>query len=521
MLSPMRSMREVTAKSMKLARDLDGMLVEALERDLLIRIGWGRGGDEKPKSGEIGAATHLPKDARVLLLGDLGQCAGAMNDGGTFTLQGSAGSMLGAFQRDGRIVVEKDTAERTAHRMSGGVVIVQGSAGDDAGAGMSGGTLIVRGHTGKGVGSGMYGGTIVVLGSVGTDPGLAMSGGKIVIAGSCPPPGEGATMRGIEPGELSEISNHLEPMGLSIEEDALVLVPSEDTVSVPVEIPEASVAEGFESISLIPSSSDRLPLHSSLDPLTLLLPLGSEDGGLLFPIPWLIEEETAESWQGHSEMEQPALVKHSPRSCDLLLIGEEELVECSNNLGNCAGIVLDLDNLPPMDDAEIEAILVSLTSKIGEDCLVFLRDGIDRVDHLFRLVVDLDLDGAVIDSASPGGSRAAAALPRIGLAARAMNLTGQGRHLLIEMDEAPGAEDLLICIAAGCSILVSPPPESGLEEHLQWLKSTVRGWMIGLGVDGLEKLSRRNLRALDYDTASISGLRLIGYDRPLPMWLGN
>ena len=28
-------------------------------------------------------------------------------------------------------------------------------------------------------------------------------------------------------------------------------------------------------------------------------------------------------------------------------------------------------------------------------------------------------------------------------------------------------------------------------------------------------------RAIDYDTAAISGLRLIGYDRPLPMWLGN
>ena len=42
-----------------------------------------------------------------------------------------------------------------------------------------------------------------------------------------------------------------------------------------------------------------------------------------------------------------------------------------------------------------------------------------------------------------------------------------------------------------------------------------------LGVDGLEKVTRRNLRALDYDTAAISGLRLVGYDRPLPMWLGN
>ena len=63
--------------------------------------------------------------------------------------------------------------------------------------------------------------------------------------------------------------------------------------------------------------------------------------------------------------------------------------------------------------------------------------------------------------------------------------------------------------------------EEGLEQTLVWLNSTVRGWMRELGIDGLEKLSRRNLRALDYDTASISGLRLIGYDRPLPMWLGN
>ena len=68
-------MREVTTKSIKLSRDLEGMLSEALERDLLVRIGWGRGGDEKPKNGEIGAITHLPPKSRVLLLGDLGECA--------------------------------------------------------------------------------------------------------------------------------------------------------------------------------------------------------------------------------------------------------------------------------------------------------------------------------------------------------------------------------------------------------------------------------------------------------------
>jgi hypothetical protein len=42
-----------------------------------------------------------------------------------------------------------------------------------------------------------------------------------------------------------------------------------------------------------------------------------------------------------------------------------------------------------------------------------------------------------------------------------------------------------------------------------------------LGIDGIEAINRKNLRAMDYDTAAITGLRLIGFDRPLPIWLGN
>jgi len=513
-------MREVTAKSMKLGRDLDGMLSEALERDLLVRIGWGRGGDEKPKRGEIGAISHLPVKSRVLLLGNLGECAGAMNNGGNFTLQGSSTSMLGAFQRDGRIVVEKDVGDRLGSRMTGGTITVQGSAGDEVGACMSGGTVIVRGHAGKMTGAGMSNGTVIVLGSVGSEPGVGMTGGRVVIAGSCPPPGEGAAMRGIEAAEMIQLTERLEPLGLTLEEDALVLVPS-DTSSGVAEMPDSSVAEGFESIALIPSTSDRIPEHSPLDPYTLLMPLGSDEGGLLFPIPWLVESDSASGWLGEASSTQPALVRGSPREQDLILISEGNLIDCADWLGGCAGVVLDLADMPHLNDAEIEAILVSITCKMSDDSLILLRDCVDRVDNLFRLVVDLDLDGAVIDAASLGGSRAASTLPRIGLAARAMNLNEQGRHLLIEMDEAPSAEDLLIAVAAGCPILVAPPPEEGLEQTLVWLNSTVRGWMRELGIDGLEKLSRRNLRALDYDTASISGLRLIGYDRPLPMWLGN
>ena len=45
--------------------------------------------------------------------------------------------------------------------------------------------------------------------------------------------------------------------------------------------------------------------------------------------------------------------------------------------------------------------------------------------------------------------------------------------------------------------------------------------MTDLGIDALEKLNRRHLRALEHDTAAQSGLRLAGYDRPLPQWMGQ
>jgi hypothetical protein len=90
---------------------------------------------------------------------------------------------------------------------------------------------------------------------------------------------------------------------------------------------------------------------------------------------------------------------------------------------------------------------------------------------------------------------------------------------MIEIDEAPSAEDMLIAVAAGCPVVVAPPSEEDVDGYLTWIEGNLRGWMRELGIDGLERIGRRNLRATDYDTAAISGLRLVGYDRPLPMWL--
>jgi len=513
-------MRDVTAKSIKLNRDLDKMLEQALERDLLVRIGWGKQGDEKPKKGEIGVVTHLPQSSRVLLLGELGECAGAMNDGGTFTLQGGCSSMLGAFQQAGRITIERDAGDRAGHRMNGGEIVIQGSAGDETGAQMLDGTLIVRGHAGKASGAAMEGGIVVILGNTGAEPGRGMLGGRVIVAGSCPPPGEGASMRSIEASEIDELAGRLEPLGLQLDPDALVIVPSEDGPPLG-EVPESRVSEGFEGITLVPSARDRLSAQAALDTLTLILPAGQDENGLLAPLPWIIEADRMTAATGKYGVSQPGIVTSEPRSNDLMLVNEENLLEAAGLIQNCAGMVLDLTGLSALNDAEIEALLVSLYSRMSDDALVFIKDSVSRVEHLFRLVVDLDLDGAVVDVAAAGGSRAAAALPRIGLVARAMNLPNQGRTILLELDESPSAEDLLIARAAGCTSIIAPSPDEDIETSLKWIDGTLRGWMRELGISELSELNRRNLRALDHDTAAISGLRLVGYDRPLPMWLGN
>ena len=56
-------MKELAIKSMKLNRDLDRYVEQALEQGRPVKIGWGRAGDERPKDGHLGEKTHHPDGA--------------------------------------------------------------------------------------------------------------------------------------------------------------------------------------------------------------------------------------------------------------------------------------------------------------------------------------------------------------------------------------------------------------------------------------------------------------------------
>ena len=129
---------------------------------------------------------------------------------------------------------------------------------------------------------------------------------------------------------------------------------------------------------------------------------------------------------------------------------------------------------------------------------------------------------------------AAAALPVIALSGREQDLAAHGVTSLIHLPWSPAASDLLIAAAAGASLTVADPfvadasPPSAqkgraaaVEDWLAGIDAGIRGWLVELGEDGIDRLNRRHLRALDHDTASVSGLRLTGWERPLPQWLGQ
>ena len=498
--------RMASNRSEKLNRDLDRMLAQAIERDLLVRIGWGREGDEKPKNGEIGALSLLPDNSRSLLLGDLGEGAGLMNRGGTATVQGSVASMAGGWMSAGRLVVEKDAGSRAGFKMTGGSIVIHGSSDNNAGARMSGGTLLIRGDSGSNTGSGMSGGTVIVIGSTGDNPGVGMTGGQIVICGEC-----GTIPQGVEAERGSEnlpkdALDLMSSLGIEIPDGSLVI----SAVDEPIIDNHPSVIRGgsFTGIGVVGSGSGRI--DSSVDVQTHINVIGlrEESHELVLERPWI---PILDDSSGNG----PCIVRGSaPKQGDILMVGDVTLASLDRDSLNCTGVIINLDDLPRLNDAELESIIISIRSRMDPGSLVFLADRVDRVEELCRRCVDLDLDGVLVDAASLDGAGATIALPRIGMASKKTGLASGGRTIMIHLEGAVSADTIVISRCAGVDVVVSSELIGGPEE----VDSEIRGILREMGMMSFAEVNRSNLRAVDHGTAMQTGLRLAGLERPLPTW---
>ena len=62
------------------------------------------------------------------------------------------------------------------------------------------------------------------------------------------------------------------------------------------------------------------------------------------------------------------------------------------------------------------------------------------------------------------------------------------------------------------------------EDIAYWLQGTqedLASELRRIGLTSIDMLERKHLRALNHETASVSGLRLAGYERPLPHWFAR
>ncbi len=111
-------------------------------------------------------------------------------DGGTITVEGSAGAYLGFGMKSGNITVSNNANIYAACEMQGGFIQIEGNAGDFLGAalagnkqGMKGGMVLVKGDVGERAGDHMRRGMILVEGNAGAYCGARMIAGTIAVMG--------------------------------------------------------------------------------------------------------------------------------------------------------------------------------------------------------------------------------------------------------------------------------------------------------------------------------------------------
>ena len=524
----MADVPEVVQRSLNINEKLGPRLIAAAEQNAILRIGWTNAGDPVPKNGELGLCPGLPEGARLRALGVLGSWVAAFGAGGTFTLQGDAGGFLGAANEGTTITCERMAGDFAGYRMAGGVLTVLDGCGNDAGAEMTGGHLFIRGAAGARIGGGMQDGLIVVHGDVGPDPGAGMTGGRIVVNGRCPSPPPGVVLRPLEKKELKEINGLLEDEAMHVPSDAVCLMAQEG-----LHIEQNNYAVSTDDLSSIglTGEAQQLRPYETVDTVALL-GLAEHVQSLALPLPLLpcLESGTTMTPAAKADdtvrnilLRHPALVEQDPRAVDVLLVSRSNLLHVREALPGAGGFIIDLSNLPPMDAEQLDGLLVALRSLCVENAPVGLMDAIGRVQALHARAAHHGLDLAMARIEDGSGISEAAALPMTGRSKKEhlSNGTTQTGFLL---GFAASGHDLAVLMASGVEIVGCAAPMADTEDIAYWLQGTqedLSSELRRIGINSIDMLDRKHLRALNHETAAVSGLRLAGYERPLPHWFAR
>tara|TARA_B110000459_G_scaffold22140_1_gene21288 strand:+ start:2707 stop:4395 length:1689 start_codon:yes stop_codon:yes gene_type:complete len=526
----MAEAHDVVERSFNINSKLGPRLIAAAEQNAILRIGWTNAGEPVPKNGELGLCPNLPKGARMRALGVLGSWTAPFGSGGTFTLQGDAGAFLGAGNRGNTIVCERLTGDFAGFAMRDGKITILDGTGDDAGACMTGGLLIVRGATGTRVGGGMKDGLIVIHGDVSNDPGAGMTGGRIIINGRCPTPPAGVSLRPLTAAEVKAINKQLNDEELHVPSDAVCLTAAETPI-IESEGGQMSSSD-LSMVGLVAEQQHQTPPYATFDTVTLVGERNGDGTPTALPLPILaivpdgnelIMEKDAMPHAVNLLAHQPFLARANPRPVDFALLDQENLADAPELLAAAAGVVMDFDNMPSMNSEQIDGFLVAVRTLLGRDKPFALLSALARTTNLHVRAAHHGADVAFSRIEDGSGVAEAAALPLIGRSSKA-HLEGTHTQSGVMLGLSATAHDLAVLRASGITLIACEVPMVEANDLAHWLQSLhqdISAILSRLGLESIDNLQRQNLRALDHETAAISGLRLVGYERPLPHWFAR
>ena len=516
---------DVVARSFNINNKLGPKLEAAAEQNAILRIGWTNAGDPVPKNGELGLCPGIPKGAKIRALGTLGSWTAAFGKGGVFTIQGDVGSFLGAANNGNQITCERSAGNYAGFAMSSGKISILDGCGDDLGSCMSGGLLAVRGNAGLRVGGGMTGGIIVVDGDIGNDPGAGMTGGKIIVNGRCPNPPEGVVLRPITDSELVELNKEIDDKNFQIPNDSVCLESSGEQKNNNHSVVSAG---DLSMIGLVPSGQPRNMFYSTCDTVALLGERSESNTPIALPLPILphiTDGNILVNKKKPSKLveTQPFVVTHNPRTVDFISVEMNNLNHCTDALSISGGAIVNLMKMPSMDAEEIDSMLVAIRSLLGQEKPFGFADGVGRIEALHKSSSYHNADISICIIEDESGISESASLPLIGRSNKA-NLENTYTDSGIELGFSVNAEDIAKLRASGLKFVCCSSPSDSYDEISNWLdeiQSKLSTILQNLGLESIDSLSRQNLRALDYETAAVSGLRLSGYERPLPHWFAR
>ena len=525
----MAGAQDVVERSMSINAKFLPRLKAAVEQNALLRIGWTGSGEEVPKNGEVGLCPGIPEGARIKALGKLGSWTSSFGAGGRFSVEGEVASFFGAYNSGSTVTSTGFIGRCGGFMMQEGTLIGSDGADTDLGMFMSDGTVYVQGQVGARVGNGMNGGLIIIQGDVEEDAGIGMKGGRIVIEGRCPTPPHGIRLRPLKAKELKEINDLLSEYDSVLSEDALCLEPSDEVV---FEVQSNHVSSGdLSTIGLVPMDEQPLIENHPVDTVAFISGTEDEAPAILLPIPilpripdgTLLRTEDNNSGRLTRIQSQPFLVIENPRPIDVVQLNLQSLCDLATTAPSVAGVCMDLDSLPSMNPEELDGLLVAIRTLMNSQSPIMSIQGISRIQSHHQSSAYHEVQAAISRIEDGSGTPEASTLPIMGRSKK-NELDNTSVITALEFGFTSDAHDVIVARCAGADFVVTEPPMLEIEDIEYWLHGLtidLQNTLRNLGLDSIDILQRSHLRALDHDTASVSGLRMSGYERPLPHWFAR